>query len=187
MTSQPDPSPPDEAWNPEESQMLIESMVGDLRGYAHRMMSRRGMNLTIQPTELVSMAFMRLHGRAGQTEGLSQAELFGLYVTTMKNLLKDHLRRRGRLKHGGGRKRVPLDDWIEPLEQAQVDPAQFLDLLEELQVLGQQEERQYQIVMARVFYQLTNAEIAAQLNISVSTVEDDLRRGREWLRSRVEP
>ena len=90
-------------------------------------------SLTIQATDLVNMAYLKLHSS------------------------------------GQGMK-------------ADVDPQILIEQLDELEAMG--EQRQSAMVIARVFFKLSNAEIAAQLDVSVKTVEEDLRKARAWLKGR---
>ena len=48
-----------------------------------------------------------------------------------------------------------------------------------------QHERQSQVVTMRFFGGFTVEEVAAQLGVSVSTVESDFRIARAWLRQRL--
>ena len=163
----------------------LQSLVDDLRRYATRMLRRTDPALTIQATDLVNMAYLKLlkNGKHVELDLSDPSSIFGLYVTTMKNLLRDYLRTRKRQKRGGSEGcRVPVE-MIDQLEQANVDPAEFIDQLDELEAMG--EGRQASVVAARVFYKLSNAEIASQLQVSIKTIEDDLRKARAWLKERL--
>ena len=166
----------------EDLNETIRNLSRDLRRYAAGMLKRCPSDLTIQATDLVNMAFLKIHQKEQlATEG-GDGEIFGLYVTTMKNLLRDHLRTRRRLRRGGRREKVQLDI-VQGLEAANVEPLAFMELLDELEAMG--EERKVKVAVARVLYRLTNEEIAHQLGVSVSTVEDDMRKTREWLKHRL--
>lgn len=171
---------------PEESDLnqTIDHMVRDLRRYAAGMLSRLQGGVTLQPTELVNMAFLKLHNQQELAGNEDPSPIFGLYVRTMQNLLRDHLRKRRSLKHGGGKARAEVSV-IAELESRNQDAAAILELLEELETLNKQ--RQVQIVVGRIFYKLSNAEIAAQLGVSVGTVEEDMRKAMDWLKSRLNP
>ena len=65
----------------------VERMVADLHRYASGMLSRFRGNMTIQPTELVNMAFLKLHGHEHLADGEDSRPVFGLYVTTINILL----------------------------------------------------------------------------------------------------
>lgn len=162
----------------------IDRMVGDLRRYAGGMLGRLQGGITLQPTELVNMAFLKLHDQQHLAHGHDPSPIFGLYITTMKNLLRDHLRKRKRMKHGGGKSRAEVGV-IAELEGRKQDPAAILELLDELETMD--ERRKVQVVVARIFYKLTNEEIAAQLGVSTGTVEDDLRKAKAWLKQRLTP
>lgn len=162
---------------------LAGNMIQDLRRYAAGMMRRLQYGITLQPTELVNMAFLKLYGKEQLASGEFTSEIFGLYVTTMKNVLRDHLRRRNREKRGGGVSRIDVEILAE-LEEAGVDPEALVDFLDELEAMGQ--ERRAQMMIARVIYKLSNEEIATQLGVSIGTVEDDLRQTKEWLRKRLD-
>jgi RNA polymerase sigma factor (TIGR02999 family) len=168
----------------DENDEFAAQMIHDLRRYAAGMMRRLQYGITLQPTELVNMAFLKLHGKEQLASGDFTGEVFGLYVTTMKHVLRDHLRKRKREKRGGGASRIDVEILAE-LEQAGVDPKVFLEFLDELEAMGQ--KRREQVMIARVFYKLTNEEIAAQLGVSVGTIEDDMRQAKEWLRKRIHP
>jgi|GEM_PF-5293613 len=168
----------------ENQDELAANMILDLRRYAAGMMRRLQYGITLQPTELVNMAFLKLYGKEQLASGEFTSEIFGLYVTTMKHVLRDHLRRRKRGKRGGDASKIDVEILAE-LEEAGVDPEALVDFLDELEAMGH--ERCAQMMIARVIYKLSNEEIASQLGVSIGTVESDLRQTKEWLRKRLNP
>src|SRR5262249_7813144 len=85
-------------------------------------------------------------------------------------------------KRGGGQELVPLDEALDYLAQQKLDVRAVHEALESLAVLH---ERQSQIVDLRFFGGYTVVEIAALLEISVSTVESDFRKAAAFLRSQL--
>ena len=173
----------------DEVNQLLHAMMNDLRHHASCILKGTSSDFTIQPTDLVNMAFVKLSGKLGDSEVRDRASLFGVYTKTMKNLLIDHLRKRKSIRHGGATTRMPLDVWTAPLKDANVDELRFLEILDELDTVSFEKlghNRLTEIVVGRVIGGLTTQEIAAQLNVSETTVENDLRRARTWLKERLE-
>jgi RNA polymerase sigma factor (sigma-70 family) len=78
-----------------------------------------------------------------------------------------------------------------PLEQAgEVPdglPGCHEDLAGALSELAAADPRKARIVLLRYFDGFTNEEVAAELGVSLSTVEREVRMALPWLRSRLEP
>jgi RNA polymerase sigma factor (TIGR02999 family) len=101
----------------------------------------------------------------------------------MREILVDHARMRAADKRVPDRQRVPLlDEWIGYLRQQDLD---VLDLHEALERLAQLDERQSEVVTLRFFVGLTVPDVAEQRGVSVSTVENDWRLARAWLRRQL--
>jgi RNA polymerase sigma factor (TIGR02999 family) len=96
----------------------------------------------------------------------------------MREILIEQARRKGRLKRGGGGRRVELAEglaWIEP-------PAEdVLALDEAIQQLKAEDARLAEIVMLRYYSGLTVEETAQVVGVSVSTLTRDWRYARAWL------
>jgi len=161
---------------------LLNAIVDDLRGYARRMVYYNA-GLTLQPTELVTEAFLKLYGTSGLASVKTQEDVFRLYVRAMKSVLIDYLRAKKTLKSGGNYRQLAVEGILTRLEDAQVDPTQFIDLLDELDAM--KKPRLADVVLGRIVMNLTNQEIAANLQVSVATVESDLRTARIWLKDRL--
>src|SRR5262245_25340328 len=96
----------------------------------------------------------------------------------MRHILVDRARGKARIKHGGGRQRVNLDE----LEVAVEPPGDELLALNE--VLGCFEAEypwEHRIVTLRFFAGLTNEETAQAISAPLRTVERDCRFARAWL------
>jgi RNA polymerase sigma factor (TIGR02999 family) len=96
----------------------------------------------------------------------------------MRHILTDRARRRGAIKHGGGRQRVTLHEAIIPDGDLDVD---VLALDEALQKLAKLDERKSRVVELRFFAGLDIAETAEVLGVARSTVTEDWRLARAWL------
>ena len=161
-----------------DPQVAMQEIVDQLRMSARRMMAgMRG--LTIQPTDLVGMAFLKLCDR--DIDAVS--DNVGLYVKAMSQILLDHLRKRRTLRRGGDQSRIPLDQWTQPLAKEGIDEIEFLEVIEELQTLGH--NRQYQVAYQKIVAGLSAPERGALLGVSDSTIESDLRAIRLHLKRRL--
>ena len=64
---------------------------------------------TLQPTELVNEAWLRLTGNGSQ-QWKNRAHFFGAAAEAMRRILVERARRRNRLKRGGQWERVELEE-----------------------------------------------------------------------------
>lgn len=102
----------------------------------------------------------------------------------MRHILVNHARDRRRLKRGGDRKRLPLDDALAVFEEKAID---LLALDEALEKLAGFDRRLSRIVELRFFAGLTVAEVAKTLEVSKRTIESDWNTAKAWLLREVQP
>jgi RNA polymerase sigma-70 factor, ECF subfamily len=163
---------------------LINLAYAELRELAERLMRGERPDHTLQPTALVHEAALRVL----QTDAILRFEgrgaFLGAMATAMRRVLIDHARRRRAERRQGERRRVPLDDVLESLEESH--RLNLLDLDAALAELEQLNPRQEAVVVQRFFGGFTLPEIAEHLGVSLSTVEKDWRLARAWLRGRLE-
>ena len=97
----------------------------------------------------------------------------------MRRILIEYARRRTRVKRGGGRDRVELDDahlaeWPDPHELLAVDEA--------FRRLEAQDVRAAEVVRLRYFAGLSVEETAEALDLSERTVMREWAYAKAWLR-----
>jgi RNA polymerase sigma factor (TIGR02999 family) len=99
----------------------------------------------------------------------------------MRRILVDNARRKKRLKRGGDRRRISLDDTALSIEM-KVPIDELLDLDEALGRLAGQDETKASLVKLRCFAGLTGEQAAKALGISSSTADEHWAYARAWLR-----
>jgi len=149
---------------------LLPLVYGELRSLAQSRLAGIPPGNTLQATALVHEAYVRLIGK-GDPGWDSRGHFFAAAAQAMRQILVEQARRKGAVKHGGDRKRVELNDSEAVIKPPNED---ILALDEALVRLESLDSRKGKIVMFRYFAGLNDAETAAALGISVSTV------GREW-------
>src|SRR5690242_20121830 len=93
---------------------LLPLVYQELRRLAAHKMSNEAAGHTLQPTELVHEAWLRLGGNeAPQFE--NRAHFFGAAAEAMRRILVESARRKKRIKHGGEMERVDRDAVELPL------------------------------------------------------------------------
>lgn len=157
---------------------LLQLVYDELRALAGRYLRRDRAAHTLQPTALVHEAYVRVTDRTG-ARYKSRAHFSALCAVAMRCILTDHARRRRTAKRGGDRRRVVLSDVDVPQARPAVDA---LALDEALSELARRNERHARVVEYRYFGGMTVEEVAETLEVSRSTVEDDWRMARAWLR-----
>jgi len=163
---------------PEVWDELVPLVYDRLRGQARSLMRRERRGHSLQTTDLVHEAFLRLAGQQ-RVQWKSREHFFSVAARTMRLALVDHARRRQAQKRGGTQDRVNLDE-TAGIEEPDL---QVLALDEALDRLAAIQERQARVVEYRCFGGLTVSETAAALGVSIATVGREWRAGRAWLQS----
>lgn len=139
---------------------------------------------TLQPTALVNEAFIRLMEQPGRRDWQNRSHFVAIAATLMRQILVDHARRHRAAKRGDGATLVSLDDDVTPHSAANdPHPVDLLALDEALERLSAIDARKARAMELKYFGGLQMAEIAEVLDISIKTVEKDVRLGITWLRS----
>jgi RNA polymerase sigma factor (TIGR02999 family) len=165
----------------ESIEQLVPLLYEQLRVIAHRQLGKRPNGGTLQTTELVHEAYLKV--AAGPSERADQAHFLALASLAMRHVLVDRAKAHGRLKRGAGQGCITFDD-----ERIAIDDQaeSLLDLDEALTWLAGMEPRLARVVECRFFGGLTSEEIAAALGVTMRTVERDWAKARMLLRRQLE-
>jgi RNA polymerase sigma factor (TIGR02999 family) len=157
---------------------LLPLVYEQLRALAGRKMQQERPDQTLQATALVHEAYLRLVDTTKVRVWESRWHFFAAAAESMRRILVDKARRRGRIKRGGELNRVDLDK----LELTVNDPPDELIALDEALVkLAEEHPKKAQLVNLRYFGGLTHEEAAQALGISTSTADRDWAYARAWL------
>jgi RNA polymerase sigma factor (TIGR02999 family) len=125
-----------------------------LRSLARQRLAGERTDHTLQPTALVNEVFLRLQGD-GSLEGKDQTRFFLAAAEAMRRILIEQARRKQRVRHGGGRQRIELDE-VCPVVLPRSDDLLALD--EALTRLAAHDPIRAELVKLRFFAGLTMAE-----------------------------
>jgi RNA polymerase sigma factor (TIGR02999 family) len=109
----------------------------------------------------------------------SRGHFFAAAAEAMRRILVEQARWRASARHGGGHRRVELDDALTAAPAADDSRVDVLALNRALERLQQEDPRKAELVMLRYFAGLTIADAAQAMNISHATAE------RYWAYSRL--
>jgi len=156
---------------------LVPLVYDELRAMAQRQLARERGSLTLQTTELVHEAYLRLVDDDRVT-ARGRAYFFGAAARAMRQVLVDSARRRGAAKRGGGEAHVTLEEGHAAVDAFASD---LLDLDAALHALERENARSARVVECRYFGGLSVEETAAALDVSARTVKSDWALARAWL------
>ena len=160
------------------SASLLPLVYEQLRALAARRMRQECPAQTLQATALVHEAYLRLVDTAKVQTWDSKWHFFAAAAESMRRILIDNARHRGRLKRGGGRERVDLDGLELTLDDP---PDELIGLDEALTALAAEHPEKARLVNLRYFAGLTHEEAAQALGVSTSTADRHWAYARAWL------
>ncbi|PWU05841.1 MAG: RNA polymerase subunit sigma-70 [Terriglobia bacterium] len=180
--SQTNHKPKTDSRNPENPAKRVQREYPELRRMSAQLMRRQPVHPTLQTTELVNEAYLRL-AKNGPTQYLSRAHFFGAASRVMRETLVDRARRRLTRKRGGQWHKVPLDQ----VEVLAAPAPEFEPLYSALERLGSLDPMLRRIVELRFFGGLSTAELAVTLKRGESTVRRDWAVAKAWLKRDLSP
>ncbi len=161
---------------PDAADQLARAVYGTMHRIAVSALRRERDGHTLQPTELVDEAFVRLV-KEREMSWESRSHFYGAAATVTRRILVDHARHRGRVKRNHGIQ-VTLDDSLSDERGTSLDLVALDTALQELEALA---PRQGRVVEMRFFAGLDIDQTAEVLGISRATVKRDWAFARAFL------
>src|SRR5215468_9519448 len=93
-----------ERGDPQAAEQLLPLVYDELRKLAAARLARETAGQTLQPTDLVHEAYLRLVDVERAQRWHSRGHFFGAAAEAMRRILVDHARRKQSQRRGGGRK-----------------------------------------------------------------------------------
>jgi RNA polymerase sigma factor (TIGR02999 family) len=160
---------------------LLPAVYRELRQLAAQKLSHERPGQTLQATALVHEVYLRLVGAEGQS-WKSRTHFFAAAAEAMRRILIENARRKHRLKRGGHRQRVDLEDGELSIDGPSHD---LIALDEALNKLAETDKEKAELVKLRYFAGLTIEQAAEVLGISPTTAKREWTYARAWLYRRI--
>ena len=166
------------------AEQLLPLVYEELRKLATQKLTHEKPGQTLQATALVHEAYLRLvanpSGEAGGGEQHwnSRGHFFAAAAEAMRRILVNRARDKGRLKRGGGRQRIDLENIADPATASDED---LLDLDDALERLAGAYPECAELVKLRFFAGMTLEEAAAALGLPRRTADRQWAFARAWL------
>ncbi len=164
---------------------LMPIVYRELQRRAHQYLRNERPGRTLQTTDLVNEAYLRLAGYK-TIQWRERAQFFAIAAQIMRRILVEHARSRGRVKRGGNAQTVSLEEGtVSPTNRSKDSQNHFLDMLaleEAMTRLEAIDSRKTRVVEMRFFGGMSNREIAEVLNVTPNTVIRDWNFAEAWLR-----
>jgi RNA polymerase sigma factor (TIGR02999 family) len=159
-------------------EQLLPLVYDELRALAAQRLALEKPGQTLQATALVHEAYLRLVGSEQGQHWNSIGHFFAAAAEAMRRILIDNARRKQRIKHGGGRQRLALDELSLSLDSPDDE---LLALDEALTDLANAAPAKAKLVELRFFAGLSLEDAAAVLDISQATAKRYWAFARAWL------
>ena len=157
---------------------LMPLVYDELRRLAGGYLRRERPDHTLQPTALVNEAYMQMVDQR-EARWQNRAQFIGVAAQMMRRILVDHARAHRAEKRGGQHFTVSLAEADRFGEQPDVELLRIHEALERLALI---DPKQARVVELKFFGGLTIEETAEATGFSHTTVENDWRMARAWLR-----
>jgi RNA polymerase sigma factor (TIGR02999 family) len=161
---------------------LLPLVYEELRQLAAQKLAHEKPGQTLQATALVHEAYLRLVSNEPDAQARanwnSRGHFFAAAAEAMRRILVNRARDKGRLKRGGGRHRVDLENIRDPGTASDED---LLDLDDALERLAGAHSECAELVKLRFFAGMTLDEAAAALGLARRTADRQWAFARAWL------
>jgi len=162
---------------------LIPLVYDELRRLAHHYLRRERTGRTLQTSDLVNEAYLRLVDHKGM-RWQNRAHFYAVAAQAIRRILVDQARSRSAAKRGGRTNLAGLDEVATVPQRQAVDVVALDDALRELAAF---DERKSKIVEMRYFGGMSIEETAEALEVSTATVSREWSTAKAWLLRAITP
>jgi RNA polymerase sigma factor (TIGR02999 family) len=173
-----------ERGDPRAAEQLLPLVYEELRKLAAQKLAQERPGQTLEATALVHEAYLRLVDGDQAQQWNGRGHFFAAAAESMRRILVEQARRKGRVRHGGGLRRVDLLDG--EVAAAPSGDEQILLLDESLTRLAAARPQAAELVKLRFFSGLTVEEAAPMLGLSSRSARRLWVFARAWLRRDME-
>lgn len=170
--------------NPSDPKIRLNEVLvhvyEQLRAYASRALDREADGLTLQTTDLVHEAYLRL-SELREIEWHDDQQVMRAAVGVMRRVLIDHARARNSLKRTPPGSRMLIDENTISAGKGDTSRFDLLDLDDALGKLASFDPRKAEIVELRYFGGFSEQQVAESLSVSPATVKRDWKLAKAWL------
>lgn len=167
-----------EQGDPLAAEQLWPHVYDELRRLARAKLAKERPGQTLTATALVHEAFIRLVNVDKGQRWDSRGHFFAAAAEAIRRILVENARRKARVRHGGARRRVDLEDAATFGESPKED---LIALDDALTRLAKIEPQKAELVKLRYFAGFSIDEAAELLKISRSTAKRYWIYARAWL------
>lgn len=167
--------------DPHAAADLMPLVYMELRALAAVHLRRERSSHTLQPTELVHEAFLKLVDQT-HANWKDRSHFFAVAAEAIRRILVDHARARNAAKRRAPGERITIHAELNSATETGVDLVELDDALGQLSALNR---RQAKVVELRFFAGLSVEEAALALGVSEGTVKGDWRMARAWLEEQL--
>jgi RNA polymerase sigma factor (TIGR02999 family) len=169
------------AGNSRDLDEFLPLVYDELKRIAARRLSLERANHTLQPTELVNEAYLRLVDQHS-VDWQNRAHFFGMASEMMRRILVNYAESRNAKKRNEGKTLISLEE----IHNFKADtPVDLILLNKALEELAELDRTQAKVVELKFFGGLTNEEAAEVLGVSPSTVKREWKMAKAWLASQL--
>ena len=161
-------------------EQLLPMVYDELRRLASKYLQQEYQQRTLQTTDLVHEAYLRLVGSDVSWE--NRAHFFGIAARTMRQILVAQARRRNAEKRGGEFTRVSLAEDILVSDQTDHKLLALEDALVRLETF---DARLCKIIELRFFTGLSIEETAEAMTLSPATIKREWSVAKAWLEREI--
>jgi RNA polymerase sigma-70 factor, ECF subfamily len=160
---------------------LTPLIYEELRRLAARHLRKEHRNHTLQSSDLVNEAYLRLVDYS-KLQWQDRAQFFALASQLIRRILIDHARRRGYAKRGGGGRKTTLDEAAFVSKERAAELVALDDALLSLTAIDLRKSR---VVELRFFGGLSIEETAEVMKLSSTTVQREWRWAKAFLHREI--
>ena len=142
--------------------------------------------VSMSATDLAHDAYIKLSKAESAISIETQREFYSYLNSAVRNVFIDHYRKQVKTKSRNPEKtQLSSPKALNKVDESNQQNTAIITMNSEIDALSKQFPRQAEALELRCFAQRSNKEIARLLDVSVRTIENDLRFAKAWLKKKL--